>query len=345
MDLREPLGGTPQGPDAVETPAAAEERDKTSMVRSLVGRSRAFRLVYEQIERAAGSDVPVLLYGETGTGKELAAQAIHEMSSRRKGPFIRVTTSTIPKDQVEMILAGARSGARPDVNADVPGKFEEANGGTIFIDEVGILDDKAQVVLLRFLETREVQRLGDAEPRRVDGRVIAATTHDLKAKVEAGDFREDLFYRLQVFAITMPPLRERKEDIPRLARRFLTEIAEEQGQDGERRALSPAALEVLKRYRWPGNVRELRNSIRAAALAGGDARLLEPDHLPEAVRRATPSLEAVTIPVGTTLEEAERTIIQRTVEATGGNKKEAAQVLGISRSALYAKLKRLDIEL
>src|SRR4051812_39325353 len=164
MDLREPLGGPP--PTGAET-TGVEERDKGSMVRSLVGRSRAFRLVYEQIERAAGSDVPVLLYGETGTGKELAAQAIHEMSARRKGPFIALHTAQMPKDQVEMVLAGARAGSRPDVNADVKGKLEEANGGTIFIDEVGILDDKAQAVLLRVLETREAQRLGAGEPTRV----------------------------------------------------------------------------------------------------------------------------------------------------------------------------------
>jgi DNA-binding NtrC family response regulator len=343
MDLREPLGGPPPATGAETT--GVEERDKTSMVRSLVGRSRAFRLVYEQIERAAGSDVPVLLSGETGTGKDLAAHAIHEMSARKKGPFVTVHVSQLPKDKIELELAGAKAGARPDVTADKPGKFEEANGGTIFLDEVGTLDEKAQAVLLRVLETREVQRIGVAEAKRVDCRIIAATGFDLKAKVDAGDIREDLFYRLQVYTVSMPPLRERKEDIPRLARRFLTELAEETGGNGDRRALSPAALEVLKRYRWPGNIRELRNAIRAAAQAGGDSRVLEPEHLPEAVRRATPSLEAVTIPIGTTLEEAERTIIQRTVEATSGNKKEAAQVLGISRSALYAKLKRLDIEL
>jgi DNA-binding NtrC family response regulator len=344
MDLREPLGAPLPGGSA-ETTAGAEERDKTSMVRSLVGRSRAFRLVFEQIERAAGSDVPVLLYGETGTGKDLAAHAIHEMSARKKGPFITIHVSQLPKDKIELELAGARAGARADAAQEKPGAFEQAHGGTLFIDEVGTLDEKAQAVLLRVLETREVQRAGDSEPRRVDCRIVAATTFDLKSKVDAGDLREDIFYRLQVYTISMPPLRERKEDIPRLARRFLAELADETGQGGERRALSPAALEVLKRYRWPGNIRELRNTIRAAAQAAGDSRVIEPEHLPEAVRRATPSLEAVTIPIGTTLEEAERTIIQRTVEATNGNKKEAAQVLGISRSALYAKLKRLDIEL
>jgi DNA-binding NtrC family response regulator len=338
MALREPVG-EPQGADDTKL----EERD-TNMVRSLVGRSRAFRLVYEQIERAAGSDVPVLLSGETGTGKDLAGHAIHEMSARKKGPFIVVNVSQLPKEKIELELAGARAGARPE-QPEKPGKFEEAHGGTIYLDEVGTLDEKAQAVLLRVLETREVQRIGEAEPRRVDCRIVAATVHDLKSRVDAGDMREDLFYRLQVYTVHMPPLRERKEDIPRLARKFLNELAVEQGQNGDRRALSPAALEVLKRYRWPGNIRELRNAIRAAANAGGDTRLLEPEHLPEAVRRATPSLEAVTIPIGTTLEEAERTIIQRTVEATSGNKKEAAQVLGISRSALYAKLKRLDIEL
>jgi len=341
VELREPAGGPPPG--TVDT-SVTEEREKTRMVKALVGRSRAFRLVYEQIERAAGSDVPVLLSGETGTGKDLAAQAIHEMSARRKGPFVTVHTAQLGKEQVEIELAGARAGSKPEARADRTGRFEEAHGGTIFLDEVGILDDKAQGVLLRVLETREIQRIGDSEPRRVDCRIIAATQHDLRAKVEAGDFREDLFYRLQVYTIAMPPLRERKEDIPRLARRFLHEQAEEGGSP-ERRALSPAALEVLKRYRWPGNIRELRTAIRAAGEAANDARVIEPEHLPEAVRRATPSLEAVTIPIGTTLEEAERTIIQRTVEATGGNKKEAAQVLGISRSALYAKLKRLDIEL
>src|SRR5579883_2778811 len=339
MDLCEPLGGQPA---AAET--AAEERESTTQVRSLVGRSRAFRLVYEQIERAAGSDVPVLLQGETGTGKDLAAHAIHEMSARKKGPFVTVRVSQLSKDRIELELAGAKAGSHPSSPTDRPGAFEQANGGTLFIDEVGTLDAKAQAVLLRVLETREVQRLGETEPKRVDCRIIAATVHDLKSRVDAGDMREDLFYRLQVYTVNMPPLRERKEDIPRLARRFLTELAEELGQNGERRALSPAALEVLKRYRWPGNIRELRNAIRAAAQASGDARVIEPEHLPDAVRRATPSLEAVTIPIGTTLEEAERTIIQRTVEATSGNKKEAAQVLGISRSALYAKLKRPDIE-
>jgi DNA-binding NtrC family response regulator len=325
MDLRDtPVGGvTPTG--AAET---AEEHDDTSLVR-LVGRSRAFRLVAMHIERAAGSDVPVLLHGETGTGKGIAAHAIHELSARKSGPFVTVHTAEKPKEALEAELVSA---------------FEKAAGGTLYIDEVGTLDEKTQALLLRALETREVQKAGEPQPRRIDCRIIASTVHDLKAKVDSGALREDIYYRLQVFAISIPPLRERKEDIPRLSRRFLQELATEAGQ-AQGRSLTPASLEVLKRYRWPGNILELRTAIRTAAQAAGASPVIEPEHLPEAVRSATPSLEAVTIPIGTTLEEAERTIIQRTVEATNGNKKEAAKILGISRSALYAKLKRLDIEL
>jgi DNA-binding NtrC family response regulator len=342
MDLREPLGGGQPAPEG--GPSAEEAEKSTHLVKALVGRSRAFRLVYEQIERAAGSDVPVLITGETGTGKALVAQAIHELSTRKQGPFVHVPIGDVEAGRVEAEIFGAKAGAFEGLTQDVPGKIEQANGGTIYLEEVSSLDDGAQEALLRYLETREVKRVGDDTAKRVDVRVIASSTHDLRSQVDGGEIREDLFFRLSVFSIQVPPLRERKEDIPRLVRRFLQELAAERNTENAR-SMSPAALEVLKRYRWPGNIRELRSAVRQAAENAGNARVLEPDHLPEHVRRATPSLEAVTIPIGTTLEEAERTIIQRTVEATGGNKKEAAQVLGISRSALYAKLKRLDIEL
>ncbi len=308
----------------------------------LLGSAPAFRAVLDTLRQAAPTDATVLLEGESGTGKELAARLVHDLSQRASGPFVPIHCAAIPESILESELFGYEKGAFTGAAARKEGRFERAHGGTLFLDEVGEMSPAVQVKLLRVLQDGVVDRLGGTEPVRVDVRIVAATNKDLAAEVKAGRFREDLFYRLDVVAVRLPPLRERREDVPLLAATFLRRTAEKNGKriDG----LTPAAVAALERYDWPGNVRELLHAIeRAVILARGGT--LDVADLPDPIRAsagAAPGGAAgtIAIPVGTPMDEVERIVIRRTLEQTRGDKSLAAQILGIAARTIYRKLDR-----
>jgi two-component system response regulator HydG len=316
---------------------------------ALLGDAPAFRAILETLRQVAPTSATVLLTGESGTGKELAARLVHDLSARRGGPFVPIHCAAIPESLLESELFGHERGAFTGASARKEGRFERAHEGTLFLDEVGEMSPAIQVKLLRFLQDGILERVGGTEPLRVDVRVVAATNKDLAAEVKAGRFREDLFYRLDVVSVRLPPLRERREDVPLLAMAFLRRLAE---QNGKRiTGLSPGALAALERYAWPGNVRELMHGIeRAVILTRGEE--IDVADLPEAIRAATggagggggapgaPGPAALVVPLGTPLEEIERLVIRKTLEQTRGDKTLAAQILGIAARTIYRKLDR-----
>jgi two-component system, NtrC family, response regulator HydG len=313
----------------------------------LIGDAPAFRAVLDTLRQAAPTSATVLITGESGTGKELAARLVHELSPRSAGPFVPINCAAIPESLLESELFGHERGAFTGAVARKEGRFERASGGTLFLDEVGEMAPALQVKLLRFLQDGVLERVGGTEPVRVDVRVVAATNKDLAAEVKSGRFREDLFYRLDVVAVRLPPLRERREDVALLAHAFLRRLAEKHGKDV--RGFTPAALQLLERYAWPGNVRELLHAVeRAVILTRGE--LADAGDLPEAVRSAaagaTPAAggaagpAALTVPLGTPLEEIERLVIRETLRQTRGDKSLAAQILGIAQRTIYRKLDR-----
>lgn len=294
-----------------------------------------------EIERIAQSDSTVLILGESGTGKELVAHAVHRASPRRYGPFVKVNCAAVPEELLESEFFGYAEGAFTGARrGGKPGKFEVASGGTIFLDEVGDMSPALQAKILNALQDREVVRVGGTTPIPVDVRVVAASNRDLKAMVREGRFREDLYYRLNVVCLYVPPLRERPEDILPLARHFLGRYGSLAGLDV--RDISPAAAEALLRYPWPGNVRELENAMeRAVNLELGDT--LEVWHLPDAVAAGAAPGEPAPGRIRETVREAECQAISRALEKAGGNKTRAARLLGMSRSRLYEKMKRYGI--
>ena len=321
----------------------------------LVGSCPAMQEVYKQIGKVAQVDAAVLILGDTGTGKELVARAIHEHSLRRGRAFVPVNCGALPENLVESELFGYVKGAFSGADADKPGRFEAADGGTLFLDEVADLPLAAQVKLLRFLDSQTVERLGSIRSISLDVRVLAATNRDVRKAIEAGAFREDLFYRLAVVQIELPPLRKRRQDIFELAEHFLAQRA------GDRVHLSAAAAVVLYGHRWPGNVRELRNAMEhAAVVCGGDVIL--PRHLPAAVRAAAggagPDASRVhqaaeayldSLPPGAgqfgrAVEPLERALIRRALAETHGNQSAAADLLGLHRNTLRNKLRQLGME-
>jgi len=292
----------------------------------------------------------VLIQGESGTGKELFAHAIHQRSGRASAPFVVVNCNSIPSELLEANLFGHTRGAFTGATTARKGLFEVADGGSIFIDEISSIRPETQAKLLRVIQEKEFMLLGSTEPIRVDVRIIAATNIDLKTLVERGDFREDLYYRLNVIVLDLPPLRERVEDIPLLAEHFLQKCAAENGKTIER--LSLTVMERLVRYPWPGNVRELENVIeRAVVLCEG--WMVDVDLLPEEMRSAPSStlqpLDGPVLPEGTTLNEAvdrfERELIQATLRRTRGVQKRAAEMLGLKPTTLNEKIKRLKVTL
>ena len=303
----------------------------------VIGASPAFEQVLRMVEKVAPTGSTVLLTGETGTGKEVIADAIHELSPRAERRLVKVHCAAIPAMLLESELFGHTRGAFTGAVREKPGLFEVADGGTIFLDELGEIPLDMQVKLLRVLQTGEVQRIGETRSRRVDVRVIAATHRDLELEVAQGRFREDLFYRLNVIPLLVPPLRLRGDDVLLLAQRFLERERTERGRT-QVEGFAPEALAALRAHTWPGNVRELENAVeRAAALAEGP--LIGLDDLPEAVRGGSaPGGPSVALPEGVTLAEAERILIRRALDAAGGNKKEAARRLGIGLATLYRKL-------
>jgi len=309
----------------------------------LLGDAPAFRAVLETLRQVAPTSATVLLTGESGTGKELAARLVHELSPRREGPFVPIHCAAIPESLLESELFGHEKGAFTGASARKEGRFERAHGGTLFLDEVGDMTPAIQVKLLRFLQDGALERVGGTEPLHVDVRVVAATNRELAGEVKAGRFREDLFYRLDVVSVRLPPLRDRPDDVPLLAMAFLRRVAE---QNGKRiGGLSPAALAALERYAWPGNVRELMHAIeRAVILTRGEE--VDVADLPEAIRAAAgapagaPAPAALVVPLGTPMEEIERLVIRKTLEQTKGDKNLAAQILGIAARTIYRKLDR-----
>jgi two-component system NtrC family response regulator/two-component system response regulator HydG len=303
-----------------------------------VGDRPALRDVFEIVQRAAPTRANVLILGESGTGKELIAQALHELSPRKDSPFVRVNCGALTETLLESELFGHERGSFTGAVARREGRFERADGGTIFLDEIGDVSPAVQVKLLRVLQTREFERVGGSETLKVDVRLLAATNKDLAAEVASGRFREDLFYRLNVISVTLPPLRGRKGDIPALVSHFLKRFSDVHGKKIQ--GLAPGTLQALLRHDWPGNVRELENSIeRAVVLAQGP--YLTTDDLPPTVLGARPSDRPMSglIP-GATWEEIEKEAILRTLEVVGGSTSRAAAMLGISTRTIQYRLKQ-----
>lgn len=301
----------------------------------MIGQSPAMRRVYRLIERAAGARVPVLVTGQSGTGKELVARAIHEAGARRDGPFVPVNAAAIPEALFESELFGHAKGAFTGAGSARQGAFLAADSGTLLLDEVGELPALAQAKLLRVLQDQRIRPVGEDRERAVDVRIIAATNRDLEAMARAGDFRQDLFFRLHVLPIELPPLRERVGDLDLL----LTAFIEDAAGDGPAPRPSPAALDALRRYAWPGNVRELRNlAERLVVLADGGT--IEIDDLPEAIRTAP--ARATKAADDRPLRDVELEHIRAVLERAGGNKTRAAEILGIDRKSLREKLKAAE---
>jgi DNA-binding NtrC family response regulator len=301
----------------------------------LLGSSPAMQHVSDMVRAVAASDATVLVLGESGTGKELVARAIHAASPRRYNPLVVVNCGALPEGTLESELFGHEAGAFTGARARHKGKFEAAEGGTVFLDEIGEVGPKVQVDLLRVLEEKAVTRLGGNTPVAVDFRVVAATHRDLAALVKEGAFREDLFWRLNVFTIDVPPLRERREDIPILAEHFLEGFAHAMSR--RPLALSPATREALLSYPWPGNVRELQNAIERAVVVG-TGPLVEPADLPLHITAAPPGLGAGS------LAEAEKGHVQAVLEAERWNISRAARVLDVDRVTLYNKIRKYDLK-
>jgi len=315
------------------------EVEKTTF-ESMVGRSNAMRQAYRQIRQAAATDIPVLLSGETGTGKELAAKAIHELSSRSQAPCVPVHIGSLPPDLVASEVFGHEQGAFTGATALRKGCFEVADGGTVFMDEIATIDEKMQVSLLRLLENNEFCRIGSQESISVDARVIAASNANLADEIRKGNFREDLYYRLDVLHITMPPLRERHGDIHLLVDHFIKNACE----DFQKiiRGVSSDFIGCLEAYPWPGNVRELKNVIQRAAIScSGD--ILDTAHLPRRIRKFQEEDITMTIRVGMTLEEMEKELISRTLEYSAYNRTRTSEILNISRRSLYNKIQRYKL--
>ncbi len=306
----------------------------------LVGRSPSMRETFRKLRLAADSQVTVLLTGESGTGKELAARAIHRFSDRSNRPFLAINCSAIPDALLESELFGHVKGAFTGAAADREGLFEAAHGGTLFLDEIGDISPAVQVKLLRVLQEREVRRIGSSRSKRIDVRLITATHRDLSQLVEIEQMREDFYYRIHVFEIRMPPLRERREDIRLLADHLLAEVC-----GGARRSvtgLSREALHALEQYDWPGNVRQLRNVIEHACVTATGDRITLWD-LPAEIRRPPRRADRPDAPQRTPEEEAERERIVAALEQTNWNRTQAARVLGVSRVTLWKKMNRYAI--
>jgi len=311
--------------------------------KGIIGDSVGIQEVLQLIAQVAGSDSTVLITGESGTGKELAAAAIHFQSPRAANPYIRINCGALPDTLIESELFGHEKGAFTGAHARKIGKFEMADGGTILLDEIGDLPLHLQVKLLRVIQEREVERIGSGRPVRVDVRLVCATARDLAADVREGRFREDLYYRLQVIPIRIPPLRERREDIPVLCDHFLQEFGSKRK---ERFRLTPAAMDALVRYDYPGNVRELRNIIERVSVLARRSEIdvgdLPYEIQPDAAR-IPPEETGAPIHMGQAVAQTERICIQKALHESGGNKTEAARLLGISRKNLWEKMKTYGI--
>jgi DNA-binding NtrC family response regulator len=303
----------------------------------MVGQSLAMRRVMSLIEQVAPSSASVIIVGESGTGKELAARTIHELSPRHNGPYVAINCAAMPETLMESELFGHERGAFTGADRRREGCFELANGGTLLLDEIGEMKPELQAKLLRVLEEGKLRRLGGSTEVTIDVRVLAATNRNLEAAIKEGRFREDLYYRLNVFAIELPALCEKADDIPSLVDHFLHELKAPEGKTIT--GIEAECLEVLKSYRWPGNVRQLRNVIERALIVTRGPLITITD-LPADMKRSSGSSSSFELRLGMSLDDVERELIVRTIEYTGGNKSRAAEVLGISLKTLYNRLER-----
>jgi two-component system response regulator HydG len=335
--LHEAAGGLQRAVQYEEETRQLSAPDTAESFEGLVGKAPEMATIFRIIGDIAPTDASVLVQGESGTGKELVAQAIHRRSLRREAPFMVINCSAYPATLLESELFGHEKGAFTGATQRRLGRFEQAHGGTVFLDEVGEISPSAQIKLLRVLQTQQFERLGGTKTISVDVRVISATNRDLLNAVKIGQFREDLYYRLKVIPIMLPPLRLRRNDIPLLVRHFLQQFANQQGKTIK--AFTPEAMRVMMQYDWPGNVRELENSVEHAVVLAKSDHIHNED-LPEAV--ASPSASPTTAQGSIKANEAR--LLQETLEACGWNKRQAARKLGISRNTLYRKLRKYRIQ-
>jgi len=319
-----------------------EELGKRYQFDNIIGRSPVMQEVFATIERVAPTRATVLLAGESGVGKDLIARAIHFHSPRRDRPFVKINCTALPENLMESELFGYEKGAFTGANTTKPGKFEQADTGTVFLDEIGDVPAVIQVKLLRILQEREFERLGSNKTRHIDVRVIAATNQDLRAALEQGTFREDLYYRLNVVPINIAPLRDRMQDIPFLTEHFLQKYAAEAGNRIQ--SITPAAMSKLADYHWPGNVRELENVIeRSVVMCTGD-RLDVADIKLDNAPRPRSTANDFSLPPGMTLDQYEQEIIREALKRADGNKSQAARALGLTRNALRYRLTQMGLE-
>jgi formate hydrogenlyase transcriptional activator len=308
----------------------------------IIGNSAALEAVLEQVERVAPTDSTVIIQGETGTGKELIAHAIHNLSSRSGRPFVRLNCAAIPLDLLESELFGHEKGAFTGAIAQKIGRFELADKGTLFLDEIGDIPQALQPKLLRVLQEQEFERLGSTRTHQVNVRLVAATNRDLAEMVNHGQFRSDLYYRLNVFPLQLPPLRERREDIPALVMHFVERFGRRMGREIDQ--IPPATMSALSAYPWPGNIRELQNLIERAVILSNDGVL--PNPLPAVGNHVVTVGSSVAAAIPTTLKDSERTLILRTLEGVRwviGGPKGAAAKLGLKRTTLIHKMQKLGI--
>jgi two-component system NtrC family response regulator len=316
---------------------ALQEQANANGFSEMLGESPCMQLIFEMIRRVAASDVPVLITGESGTGKELVARSIHRHSKRKAGPFIAINCGAIPENLLESELFGYEKGAFTDAHRQQKGKFEYAHGGTLLLDEIGEMPLALQVKLLRFLQDGQVERVGGREPIMVDTRVLAATNMDLKGAIERGLFRTDLYYRLSVIEIPMPPLRERDEDVLRLAQSFVPRFSDEVKQ--RVKGFSDAALDAIQAHPWPGNVRELENRIKRAVLLAAGPTIEPADlDLPGGEPRPRP------VTLREARAKAEKELIRQALASHTWNVSRAAEELGISRQSLHELIQRYDLQ-
>ena len=323
---------------AIEILRTSDQDSYARRFEQIIGNSPALEAVLEQVERVAPTGSTVLIQGETGTGKELIAHAIHNISSRCGRPFVRLNCAAIPLDLLESELFGHEKGAFTGAIAQKIGRFELADKGTLFLDEVGDIPPALQPKLLRVLQEQQFERLGSTRTHQVDVRLVAATNRDLTEMVKRGEFRSDLYYRLNVFPVLLPPLRERREDIPALVTHFVEILGGRMGREIEH--IPPETMSALSSYHWPGNIRELQNLIERAVILSNDGVLPNPLPAAETEQRATIS------PGATTLRDSERTLILQTLEAVRwviGGPKGAAAKLGLARTTLIHKMQKLGI--
>lgn len=323
-----------------ELEAEVNRLEKRKIGSEILGKSAPMHKIFELIEQVAPTRASVMITGESGTGKELVANALHAQSPRKDAPLIKVHCAALSESLLESELFGHEKGSFTGASGQRKGRFELADGGTIFLDEIGEIDQSTQIKILRVLQEKSFERVGGENTLTVDVRIIAATNRDLKAEVDAGRFREDLYYRLNVVNIHLPALRERPEDIPLLAARFLKECAEENSRDIQ--GMEPKTAMALRSYRWPGNVRELRNVIESSVVMSKGS-YLSPDDLPPHITERSDE-DGIRIQLGIPMAEAEKIIIRANLNALSGNKSRTSEVLGIGRKTLHRKIHDYGME-